>query len=58
MHELTLGLKHTALSPLAAPLIALSWLSVCVLVAGTGLVVLVGRLIQISLNAVLQIMRA
>ena len=64
MHELTIGIKHTvmsphtAVSPLTAFFVALSWLSVCLLVLGTGLIVLVSRLIQISLDAVLQIVRA
>ena len=58
MHELTTGIKHAALSPLAAPLVALSWFSVCLLVAGTGLIVLACRLSQIALQAALQIVRA
>ena len=61
MHEITMDVKHT-LSPLAAPLIALmialSWLSVCLLVAGTGLVVLVSLLAQSVLQTTQQIVRA
>ncbi len=58
MNELTGDMKYTLLTPL----VALSWLSVCLLVAGTGLVVFVRRfcqqLFQISRHALLQIVRA
>ena len=54
MHALTIDIRNT----LVTPLIALSWLSVCLLVAGTGLVVFVRRIFQISRHALLQIMRA
>ncbi len=54
MHTLTVDIKNTLLTPL----IALSWLSVCLLVLGTGLVVFACRLFQITRQALLQIVRA
>ncbi len=54
MHALTIDIRNT----LVPPLIALSWLSVCLLVAGTGLVVFICRSFQSSRHALLQIMRA
>ena len=58
MHALTIDIKDTLLTPL----VVLSWLSVCLLVLGTGLVVFVRRffqqLFQISRYALLQIVRA
>ncbi len=54
MYELTIDFKSTLLTPL----VALSWLSVCLLVAGTGLVVFVRRFFQISRYALLQLVRA
>lgn len=52
MHELTLGIKHTLLTPL----VVLSWLSVCLLVLGTGLAVFIRRFFQISRHTLLQMM--
>lgn len=54
IHELTLDIKTTLLTPL----VALSWLSVCLLVAGTGLVVFTRRILQTFQHALLQIVRA
>lgn len=54
MHALTIDIKNT----LITPLVALSWLSVCLLVAGTGLIVFVRRIFQISRHTLLQIVRA
>lgn len=63
MYELTMDIKAIDFkNTLLTPLVALSWLSVCLLVAGTGLVVFVRRffqqLFQISRHALLQIVRA
>lgn len=58
MYELTIDIKNTLLTPL----VALSWLSVCLLVLGTGLIVFARRcfqqLFQISRHALLQIVLA
>lgn len=58
MNELSMDFKNTLLTPL----VALSWLSVCLLVLGTGLIVFARhffqQLFQISRYALLQIVRA
>lgn len=58
MYELTIDIKNTLLTLL----VALSWLSVCLLVLGTGLIVFAHRcfqqLFQISRHALLQIVLA
>ncbi len=58
MHTLVTVIKQTAQLPVLPPLVALSWLSVCLLVFTAGLIVFVCRLVQISLDALLQIVRA